>query len=75
MAVETLVTQTARAGADAQETDETRLCLVDGVPSQERMREDCKMPHLSTNDAAIERVAWLIVLGLLLGAIWLAGML
>lgn len=75
MAVETLVTQTAREGADAQETHEPRLCLVDGVPSQERMREDYKLPHLSTNDVAIERIAWLIVLGLLLGAIRLAGML
>lgn len=75
MVVEILVTQTASEGADAPETHEPHLCLVDGVPSQERMREDCKMPHLSDNDAAIERIAWLIVLGLLLGVIGLAGML
>ncbi len=75
MAVETLLAQTAREVADAKETNETHLCLVDGVTSQERMREYCKMPHLSKNDVAIERVAWLMVLGLLLAAIRLAGML
>ena len=34
-----------------------------------------QMQHLSKNDAAIERVAWLMVLGLLFTGIWLAGML
>ena len=34
-----------------------------------------QMQHLYKNDAAIERVAWLMVLGLLFTGIWLAGML
>ena len=75
MAIETLLAQTAREVADAKETNETHLCLVDGVTSQERMREYYQMPHLSKNDAAIEWVAWLVVLGLLFTAIRLAGML
>ena len=75
MAIETLLAQTAREVADAKETNEAHLCLVDGVTSQERMRECSQMPHLSKKDAAIERVAWLVVLGLLFTAIRLAGML
>jgi hypothetical protein len=48
---------------------------MDGVISQERVHASYQMQHLSKNDAAIERVAWLMVLGLLCTAIWLAGML
>ena len=59
--------------ADAKETNETHLYLVDGVTSQERVRECYQMRHLSKNDAAIEWVAWLVVLGLLFTTIWLAG--
>jgi len=75
MADETLLAQTAREVADAKETNETHLCLVDGVTSQEHMREYSQMPHLFQNDVAIEWVAWLAVLGLLLAAILLVGML
>jgi hypothetical protein len=73
MAVETLLAQTAREVADAKESNETPLSLVDGVSSQERMREYSQMPHLLKHDAAIEPVAWLMVLGLLFMAIWLVG--
>jgi hypothetical protein len=69
MAVETLLAQTALEVADAKETNETHLYLVDGVSSQKRMREYYQMPHLLKNDAAIEWVAWLAVLGLLFTAI------
>lgn len=72
MAVETLLAQTARDVTDAKEKN-TPLYLVGGVTSQERMREYYQMPHLSKNDAAIERGAWLIVLSLLFTAIWLVG--
>jgi hypothetical protein len=71
VAVETLLAQTARDVTDAKETPP--LYLVGGVTSQERMREYYQMPHLSKNDAAIERGAWLIVLSLLFTAIWLVG--
>jgi hypothetical protein len=37
------------------------------------MREYYQMPHLLKNDAAIEWVAWLAVLGLLFTAIRLVG--
>ena len=71
MAVETLLAQTARDVTDAKENPP--LYLVGGVTSQERMREYYQLPHLSKNDAAIERDAWLIVLSLLFTAIWLVG--
>ena len=48
---------------------------MDGVISQERVHASYPMQHLSKNDAAIEWVAWLLVLGLLFTAIWLAGVL
>ncbi len=73
MVVETLLAQTAREVVDAKETNETHLHLVDGAISLERMREYSQMPHLLKNDVAIERVAWLVVLGLLFTAIWLVG--
>lgn len=58
-----------------KEKNETHLYLGDGVTSQEQLREYWKMPHLSKNDVAIERVAWLMVLGLLFTAIRLSGLL
>jgi hypothetical protein len=73
MAVETLLAQTAREVVDAKETNETHLYLVDGVSSQERIREYYQMPHLLKHDAAIEGVAWLVALGLLFTAIGLVG--
>jgi hypothetical protein len=73
MAVETLLAQTAREVADAKETNKTHLYLMDGVSSQKRMRKYYQMPHLLKNDAAIEWVAWLAVLGPLFTAIWLVG--
>ncbi len=74
IAVEPLLAQTAHEVAD-EGKNETHLYLGDEVTSQERLREHWNMPHLSKNDVAIERVAWLVVLGLLSTAIWLAGML
>ena len=74
-AVETRLAQPAGEVADVKEKNETHLYLGDGVTSQERLREYWKMPHLSKNDVAIERVAWLMVLGLLFTAIRLSGML
>jgi hypothetical protein len=71
MAVETLWAQTAREVVDAKETNETHLYLVDGMNSQ--ARKYTQMPHLLKNDVAIERVAWLVALGLLFTAIWLVG--
>jgi hypothetical protein len=44
MAVDTLLAQTRREVADAKETNETHLYLVDGVGSQERMREYYQVP-------------------------------
>jgi hypothetical protein len=73
MAVETLLAQTAREVVDAKETNETHLYLVDGVSSQERILVYSQMPHLLRHDAAIERVAWLLALGLLFTAIGLVG--
>ena len=72
MAIEMLA-QIAREVPDAKETNETRLYLVDGMSSQERMRKYYQVPHLLKNDAAIEWVAWLAVLGLLFTAIRLVG--
>ncbi len=54
---------------------QTQPALVDRVTAQERVRDFHRMPHLAKEDAAIERVAWAIVLGLLCTAIWLAGVL
>ena len=59
----------------AKEATDPPLHLMDGVISQERVHTSCQMQHLSKNDAAIEWVAWLLVLGLLFTAIWLAGLL
>ncbi len=73
MVVETLLGQRAREVVDAKETNETHLYLVDGVSSQERIREYYQMPHLLKHDAAIEAVAWLVALGLLFTAIGLVG--
>jgi hypothetical protein len=73
VAVETLLAQTARDVTDAKEKNTPPLYLVGGVTSQERMRKYYQMPHLSKNNAAIERGAWLIVLSLLFTAIWLVG--
>ena len=73
MAVETLLAQTARQVADAKETNKTHVYLVDKVSSQRRLREYYQMPHMLKTDTAIERVAWLAVLGLLFTAIWLVG--
>jgi hypothetical protein len=72
-AVKAQLDSMAHEVADAKETNETHLYLVDGVTSQERVRECYQMRHLSKNDAAIEWVAWLVVLGLLFTTIWLAG--
>ena len=71
MSVEPLLVQPACTVADAKEANDSPLHLVDEVASQERIREYCKMPHLSKNDAAIEWVAWSGVLGLLFTTIWL----
>jgi len=75
VAVESRLAPTAHEVADAKEANEPSLHLMDGVISQERVHARYQMQHLSKNDAAIEWVAWLMVLGLLFTAIWLAGML
>jgi hypothetical protein len=75
LTVETRLAPTAREGADAKEGHDPPLHLMDGVISQERVHTSYQMQHLSKTDAAIEWVAWLMVLGLLFTAIWLAGML
>lgn len=72
LAVKARLAPTAHEVADAKETNETHLHFVDAVTSQERVRERYEMRHLSKNDAVIEWVAWLLVLGLLFTAIWLA---
>lgn len=74
-AVESRLAQPAGEVAGVKEQNGIHLYLGDAVTSQERLREYWKMPHLSKNDVAIERVAWLMVLGLLLTAIRLSGML
>jgi hypothetical protein len=75
LALKTRLAPTAREVADAKEANDRPLHLMDGVISQERGHACYQMQHLSKNDAAIEWVAWLMVLGLLFTAIWLAGML
>ena len=75
VAVESQLAPTAHEVADAKEANDPSLHLMDGVISQERVHARYQMQHLSKNDAAIEAVAWLMVLGLLFTVIWLAGML
>ena len=75
VAVEGRLALTAHEVADAKEANDPSLHLMDGVISQERVHARYQMQHLSKKDAAIEWVAWLMVLGLLFTAIWLAGML
>jgi hypothetical protein len=75
VAVESRLAPTAHEVADSKEANDPSLHLMDGVISQERVHARYQMQHLSKNDAAIEWVAWLMVLGLLFTAIWLAGML
>ncbi len=75
LAVQTLWPHMAGDGVDPKENSESNLHLVDRVTAQERMRDFRQMPHLAKEDAAIERVAWAIVLGLLCTAIRLAGVL
>ena len=75
LAVESRLAPTAREVADAKEAHDPPLHLMDGVISQERVHASYQMQHLSKTDAAIEWVAWFMVLGLLFTAIWLAGML
>lgn len=74
LAVKARLDQTAREVADAKQAN-APLHLVDGVTSQECVHACYQMRHLSKNDAAVEWVAWLMVLGLLFTTIWLAGML
>ena len=66
---------TARDVADAREANDLPLHLMDGVIAQERVHRCYHMLHLSKYDAAIEWVAWVMVLGLLFATIWLAVML
>ena len=75
VAVESRLAPTAHEVADEKEANDPSLHLMDGVISQERVHARYQMQHLSKKDAAIEWVAWLMVLGLLFTAIWLAGML
>ena len=75
LALKTRLAPTAREVADAKEANDLSLHLMDGVIEQERVHRCYQMLHLFKHDAAIEWVAWLMVLGLLFTAIWLAGML
>jgi hypothetical protein len=75
LAIKTRLAPTAREVADAKEANDPPLHLMDGVISQERVHASYQMQHLSKNDVVIEWVAWLLVLGLLFTAIWLAGVL
>jgi hypothetical protein len=74
LAVKARLAQTAREVADAKEAN-APLHLVDEVTSQECVHACYQMRHLSKNDAAVEWVAWLMVLSLLFTTIWLTGML
>jgi hypothetical protein len=75
LAVKTRLAPTAREVADAREANDLPLHLMDGVIAQERVHRCYQMLHLSKYDAAIEWVAWVMVLGLLFATIWLAVML
>ena len=66
---------TAREVADAREANDLPLHLMDGVIAQERVYRCYQMLHLSKYDAAIEWVAWVMVLGLLFATLRLAVML
>ncbi len=72
-AVQTLWPQTAHDEVDTKGNIEPNLHLVDRVTAQERMRNFPQMPHLAKGDAAVERMAWAIVLGVLFTAIRLVG--
>ena len=71
LAFKTRLAPTAREVADAEEANAPPLYLMDRVTSQERVHACYQMLHLSKYDAAIEGVAWLMVLGLLFTTIWL----
>ena len=75
LAVTTRLAPTAHEMADAKEANDLPLHLMDGVIEQERVHRCYQMLHLFKHDAAIEWVAWFMVLGLLFTTIWLAGML
>jgi len=55
------------------ENTQTSLYLADRIIAQECVPDFYRMPHLAKQDAVIERVAWIVVLGLLCTAIRLAG--
>ncbi|MEP6959954.1 MAG: hypothetical protein ABI980_14590 [Nitrospirota bacterium] len=70
-AVQTLWPQTTHDEVDTNV--EPDVHLVDCVTAQERMRNFPQMPHLAKGDAAVELMAWAIVLGVLFTAIRLVG--
>ena len=75
-AVHTLWPQTAHHDeVDAEENNEPNLHLVDRVTAHERMRNFPQMSHLAKEDAAINRMAWAIVLGVWFTALHLVGIL
>ncbi|MEP6958587.1 MAG: hypothetical protein ABI980_07635 [Nitrospirota bacterium] len=56
-----------------KEEDNTTLPLIDDLTSQEFMRRYFRLPHLAKDEAKIELLAWLLVLGLFVTAILQTG--
>ncbi len=55
------------------EEDKTTVPLTEGLTPQEFMRRYYKFPHLSKEDARIEWLAWLLMVGLFVTAILETG--
>lgn len=60
-------------GVAATEDNAHNLHFVDRVTAQERVHDFHQMPHLAKEDAMIEVMAWIVVLGLLCTGVQLAG--
>ena len=56
-----------------KEEDNPTMPLVDDLTPQEFMRRHYRLPHLSKDEAKIELLAWLLVLGLFVTAILQTG--
>lgn len=56
-----------------KDEDRTTLQFADDMNPQDFMRKFYQLPHLSQEDAKVEWLAWLVVLGLLVTAILETG--
>ena len=56
-----------------KDKDKTTLDLADDMNPQECMQKFYQLPHLSQEDAKVEWLAWLVVLGLFVTAILETG--